>query len=169
MTTAEIIASILVRDLHAVQREIQSYETEADMWRIAEGTPNSAGTLALHLAGNLRHYVGTVLGGGSYVRDRSAEFSQRDVPRAEILRRLDAAISDVTSVLSRLTAARMVATFPEPAGGRWVSTEDMLIHLATHVTYHLGQIDYHRRLLSGNAGSIGAVSLAELRSAKPAL
>lgn len=168
MTTAEIIGTILLRDLHAVQREIQAYGSEPDIWRLSEGAPNSAGTLALHLAGNLRHYVGAVLGGGSYVRDRSAEFSQRGASRTEILRQLDAAIADVSSVVPRLTGAQMAATFPEPAGGRWVSTEDMLIHLATHLTYHLGQIDYHRRLLAGNADSIGAVSLAELRSAKPA-
>ncbi len=168
MTTAELIGGILVRDLHAVQRELEAYDREADIWKRTDTIPNSAGTLALHLAGNLRHYIGAVLGGTDYVRDRDAEFSRRDVPRSEMLRELDAAEADVGSVLSRLTASEMAATYPQAVAGKHCATEDMLIHLATHLTYHLGQIDYHRRLVAGNAASVGAVSPAELRSATSA-
>lgn len=155
----------MVRDLRAVQRELTAYEREADIWKRTETIPNAAGTLALHLAGNVRHYVGAVLGGTAYVRNRDAEFSRRDVPRRELLDALDAAVADVESVMPRLTAAQMAATFPQPVAGRRCATEDMLIHLATHLTFHLGQIDYHRRLVGGNAASIGAVSPAELRTA----
>ncbi len=165
MTTAELIGGILIRDLHAVQRELEAYEREADLWKLTDTIPNSAGTLALHLAGNVRHYVGAVLGGTGYARDRDAEFSRRGVARSELLRELDAAAADVGAVMSRLTDAQMAATFPQPVAGRQCATADMLIHLATHLTFHLGQIDYHRRLVAGNAASIGAVSPAELRSA----
>ncbi len=168
MTTAELIGGVLVRDLGAVQRELQAYEHEADLWKLTETIPNSAGTLALHLAGNLRHYIGAVLGNTGYVRDRDAEFSRRNVPRTELKRELDAAIDDVGAVMSRLTDTQMSATFPQAVAGKHCATEDMLIHLATHLTYHLGQIDYHRRLVAGNAASIGAVSPAELRSATSA-
>ncbi|MGH7668379.1 MAG: DinB family protein [Gemmatimonadaceae bacterium] len=165
MTTAEMIGTILVRDLRTVQRELEAYEHEADLWTLTSTIPNSAGTLAVHLAGNLRHFVGAVLGGTGYVRDRDAEFSRRDVPRKELLRELDATIADVGAVLSRLTEAQMAATFPQPVAGKRCATADVLLHLATHLTYHLGQIDYHRRLVAGNAASVGAVSPAELRSA----
>jgi uncharacterized damage-inducible protein DinB len=168
MTTAELIGGVLVRDLRAVERELDAYEHEADLWKISDAIPNSAGTLAVHLAGNLRHYVGAVLGGTGYVRDRDAEFSRRDVPRAELRRELDAAIDDVGAVMSRLTDEQMSATFPQAVAGKHCATQDMLIHLATHLAYHLGQIDYHRRLVAGNAASIGAVSPAELRSATSA-
>lgn len=168
MTTAELIGAVLTRDLRAVKRELEAYPSEADVWRLTSSIPNSAGTLALHLAGNIRHFVGGVLGGTGYVRDRKAEFADRDVPRAELLRRLDAAIADVGSTMTKLTDAQMAATFPEPVAGKLVSTADMLIHLAVHLTFHLGQIDYHRRLVAGNAASVGAVSPAELRSATPA-
>jgi uncharacterized damage-inducible protein DinB len=168
MTTAELIGGLLVRDLHAVQRELDAYASDADCWRLPATIPNSAGTMALHLAGNLRHYVGAVLGGTGYVRDRDAEFARRDVPRAEIRRELDAAIADVGTVMARLTDAQLATTFPQAVAGTHVSTLDMLMHLATHLTYHLGQIDYHRRLAAGNAASVGAVSPAELRSATPA-
>ncbi len=165
MTTAELIGGVLVRDLRAVQRELEAYEHEADLWKLTETIPNSAGTLAVHLAGNLRHYIGAVLGDTGYIRDRDAEFSRRNVPRAELQRELDAAIVDVGAVMSRLTDTQMSATFPQAVAGRHCATADMLIHLATHLTYHLGQIDYHRRLVAGNAASVGAVSPAELRSA----
>ncbi len=168
MTTAELIGGILTRDLRAVQRELAAYDREADIWARPDTIPNSAGTLAVHVAGNLRHYVGAVLGGTAYVRDRDAEFSRRNVPRSELIRELDAAAADVGVVMSRLTEADLATTFPQPVVGKHCSTADMLIHLATHLTYHLGQIDYHRRLVAGNAASIAAVSPAELRSATDA-
>jgi hypothetical protein len=168
MTTAELIGGLLVRDLRTVQRELAAYPSDADLWRQPNTIPNSAGTLALHLAGNLRHYVGAVLGDTGYVRDRDAEFRRRNVPRAEIMRELDAAVADVGAVMSRITDTELSATFPQAVAGKHVSTVDMLLHLATHLTYHLGQIDYHRRLAAGNAASVGAVSPAELRSATPA-
>lgn len=168
MTTAELIGGLLVRDVGAVRRELEAYPADADLWTLTDAIPNSAGTLALHLTGNLRHYVGAVLGGTGYVRDRNAEFARRNVPRAELLRGLDDAIADIGATMSRLTDAQLATTFPEAVAGQRVSTLDMLMHLAVHLTYHLGQIDYHRRLLGRSAASIGAVSPAQLRSATPA-
>ena len=73
------IAGILARDLRALRREIESFGDESDVWRVPPGISNSAGTLALHLAGNIQYYIGTVLGGTGYLRDRDAEFALRDV------------------------------------------------------------------------------------------
>lgn len=168
MSTAELIGGVLVRDIRALRRELDAYPDEASLWKTTATIPNSAGTLALHLAGNLRHYVGGLLGGSAYVRDRDAEFSRRGVPRAELLADLEAAEREVASATARLTDAQMAAPFPQAVAGKRFSTADMLIHLATHLTYHLGQIDYHRRLVAGNAASIGAVSPSELRTATPA-
>lgn len=168
MTIAELIGAMLVRDLKTLRRELDAYPKEADIWLKPATIPNSAGTLALHLVGNLRHFVGTVLGGTAYVRNRDAEFATANVPRAELLAGIDATIADVGAVMGRLTDAQLEATFPQAVAGKRVSTGDMLIHLATHLTYHLGQIDYHRRLAAGNAASVGAVSPGELRTATPA-
>ncbi len=168
MTTAELIGGILLRDVACVRREIEAYHHDADVWRLEPAIPNSAGTLAIHLAGNLRYYVGAVLGNTGYVRDREAEFSERDLPRAEILKRLDATRDDLTKVMPGLSDAQLAATYPVPVAGKAVSTADMLLHLAVHLTYHLGQMDYHRRLLGGSTKSLGAVSPADLRSARPA-
>ncbi|HEY5219054.1 MAG TPA: DUF1572 family protein [Gemmatimonadaceae bacterium] len=168
MNTAEMIGSVMVRDLRAARREIEAYDHEADLWRLSPTIPNSAGTLALHLAGNMRHFIGTVLGGTKYVRNRDAEFAARDVPRVEVLRELDAAVADVNAVVPHLTEAQLAATFPVPVAGHRAVTEDVLIHLVAHLGYHVGQMDYHRRALTGNSKSIGAMAPGELRSATPA-
>lgn len=166
MTTSTWISSIMARDLRGLRRELEAYADERDIWRIQPGISNSAGNLALHLAGNLQHFIGTVLGGTGYVRDRDAEFSRRDVPRAELLRQVDAAIVAV-GLLSRLSDADLAKPFPQPVAGVTLTTGDFMIHLAAHFTWHLGQIDYHRRLLTGQPGAIRAVLPTELASAQP--
>jgi len=160
------IAAIMSRDLRALRREIEAYRDERDLWRGAPGISNCGGTLALHLAGNIQFFVGTVLGATGYVRDRDAEFGRRDVPRTELLREIDAALAAVERGVARLSDAALSQPFPRPPGGFAVTTGDF--HLITHLTYHLGQVDYHRRLLTGEAGQIRAVALGELATASSA-
>jgi len=162
------VAAVMERDLAALRREVEAYSDEADLWRTVPGLANSAGTLALHLAGNLQHYVGRYFADTGYVRDRPAEFSRRNVPRAELLREIDAAREAVRSGLSRLTPALLQEDYPEPIAGMTVATGEYLVHLATHLTYHLGQIDYHRRVVTGNSAGVGAVGPAVLKSARAA-
>ena len=161
------IAAIFDRDLRALAREIEAYADERDLWRLPPGVPNSAGTLALHLAGNVQHYLGARLGDTGYRRDRPAEFADRDVPRAELLRRIEAARAAVRAAAARSEDARLAEEFPETVGGVRVPTGEYLIHLLTHLAYHLGQIDYHRRLVTGDARGVDAVRVAELGSARP--
>src|SRR5437588_7698292 len=99
------IAAIMSRDLRALRREIEAYADERDLWRVPPGISNCGGTLALHLAGNIQFYVGTVLGATGYVRDRGAEFGRRDVPRIELLREIDAALAAVERSMARLPDA----------------------------------------------------------------
>src|SRR2546422_11757061 len=129
---------------------------------------NCAGTLALHLGGNIQFFVGAVLAGTGYVRDRDAEFARRDVPRAELLREIDAAIAAVERGMARLAEAGLKEPYPQPPAGFAVTTGDFLLHVVAHLTYHLGQVDHHRRLLTGQAGQIRAVSLGEIATAVPA-
>ena len=146
------IARILVRDLRTLRREVESFADERDLWRVPPGISNSAGTLALHLAGNIRHYIGTVLGGTGYVRDRDAEFALRDAPRTDLLGTIDAALIAVERGMARVNDADLAKPYPDPH----------LIHLIAHFTYHLGQVDYHRRLLTGQPGQIHAVGFGDL-------
>ena len=83
MTLGESFAFILCRDLDRLAEQIRAYEDDASLWRVEGRTKNSGGTLARHLVGNVEHFVGAVLGGTGYVRDRDGEFSQRNLPRPE--------------------------------------------------------------------------------------
>ena len=162
------IANIITRELRALSREIQSFPDDQALWATPPGITNSAGTLALHLAGNLQHYVGTQLGGGDYKRDRPAEFSRRDVSRDELVREVEKALEAVEQTLPRMSDEMLAADFSENVGGQTLRTEEFLLHLATHLAYHLGQIDYHRRLVTGETGTVGAMAAKELTSARPA-
>src|SRR5262245_13323309 len=102
-TTTAAIGRMLSRELRTLRREVEAYPDDATLWKAPPGVPNAAGTLALHLAGNIQHYVGAVLGGSGYVRDRPAEFSKRDVPRDEILREIDAASAAVERTFPSLS------------------------------------------------------------------
>lgn len=149
---AQDLADLLDRDLRALVAEIEAYPSEASLWRLDGDIRNSGGTLALHLAGNLSHFVGAVLGGSGYVRDRDGEFGDRDVPRAEILRRVEEARVQLERALAELDRDALAAPYPSraPASlGEAPSTHRMLLHLSGHLMYHLGQVNYHRRLLGG--------------------
>lgn len=164
--TLPAVAAIFDRDLRTLAREIEAYADERDLWRLPPGIGNSAGTLALHLAGNVQHYLGHRLGGTGYRRDRPAEFAERDVPRVELLRRIEAARAAVRAAATRAGEEALEADFPEVVGGVRVKAGEYLIHLLTHFAYHLGQIDYHRRLVTGDVRGVDAVRVAELASAR---
>ena len=165
MKLQESIQAILVRELRGLRREIEAYDDEAQIWHLPPGISNSAGTLTLHLMGNLQSFVGAILGGSDYVRDRDAEFSRRDVPVATMLRELAQTIAAVDEALGTLPDQRLSEPFPLAFGDMTVTTGDFLVHLATHLAFHVGQIDYHRRLVTGDNRSIGPLAIPELASA----
>jgi uncharacterized damage-inducible protein DinB len=161
----EIIRQCMQRELRALRRELDAYPDDASLWALPPGIANSAGTLLLHLAGNLQHFVGRHLGGTSYVRNRDDEFSRRGMSRAEIAKELDAAAAALDLGFAKLTAAGMTSTFPEPIAGITFMTGDWLVHLVAHLGYHLGQIDYHRRIVLGDSTTVDAVPVKDLASA----
>ena len=160
------VAAILSRDLRTLRREVEAYPDERQLWKVAPGITNPGGTLVLHLMGNLQHYIGKQLGGTNYVRDRPAEFARRSVPRAELLREIDAAQKAV-ALLGILDETTLQKEFPEAVGGSMINTAEFLVHIACHFTYHLGQIDYHRRLVTGQNTPVPGLRPAELSTARP--
>jgi uncharacterized damage-inducible protein DinB len=164
--TPENVARVMVRDVNAVRRELEAYPDEASVWVLPPGVANSAGTLALHIAGNLQHFIGAVLGGSGYKRDRAAEFARRDVARSALIVELEAAIVAVGLGMSQVSEARLAEEFPEAIAGHRVNTGEWLIHLVAHLGYHLGQIDYHRRLVTKSGATVGAMAVPELGTAR---
>jgi hypothetical protein len=161
------ISAILVRELTSLKQEIEAYPDDADLWRVVPGISNPAGTLALHLAGNLQHFVGAILGATNYVRNRDAEFSARGLSKAQLAAEVTAAISAVEETFRRLGPSDMAAEYPEPVAKVRLNTGDFLIHLASHLAYHLGQVDYHRRIVTGSPVTVGTVAPTRLASARP--
>lgn len=161
----EWIHRILVRDVEALKRELVAFPDDASVWELRPGVTNSAGTLALHVAGNLRHFVGARLGDSDYRRDRPAEFAARDWPRDRLVAELESARAAVGAAFGGGRPIDVAADFPEAVGGYRIATGDFLIHLATHLAFHLGQVGYLRRIVTGNPTTVGTVGIPELASA----
>ena len=149
MIQAKELSALFGRDLKRLVQEIQAFPSDDTLWQTAPGVTNSAGNLALHLEGNLREYVGRQLGGIAYQRQRDLEFSTKDVAATELAARLSSVQEMVPRVIAGLSPAQLQATFPEKISGQTVaSTWQFLLHLYGHLSYHLGQIDYLRRILT---------------------
>ena len=146
---AEIIAKLLQRDLEKLKQELLEYRDETLIWKTVAGISNSAGNLCLHLVGNLNTYIGAELGQSGYIRNRELEFSQKDIPREELIQKIEGTIEVVTQTLDRLPAEALAQEYPLLVLKEKTSTGYFLTHLAVHLGYHLGQINYHRRILEG--------------------
>jgi len=143
----EILSKLFERDLKKLKTEITSYKEENKLWDVAGEIKNSAGNLCLHLLGNLQHYIGAVLGNSGYERNREAEFKSKNVPIEEMLKKIDKTVTIIKKTLSELEEKKLKEIYPINVFGEEMSTGYFLTHLVTHLNYHLGQINYHRRLL----------------------
>lgn len=141
------LTEIFSRDIGALKKEIESYNDNASIWKTKEGISNSAGNLCLHLVGNLSHFIGAVLGQTGYVREREKEFSLKDIPRSELIAAIEKTREVVNATLAALPPGALEKEYPLEMFGKKVKTDFMLLHLAAHLNYHLGQINYHRRLV----------------------
>jgi uncharacterized damage-inducible protein DinB len=162
MPIADELAALYRRDLTRLAQQVQAFTDHVLLWQCAPGIANSAGNLALHLEGNLREYVGRLIGGVPYHRVRAEEFAARGLAAAALVARIEETRQLVVSVIEKLSEEQMQAMFPESPLGATASTRQLLIHLQGHLNYHLGQIDYLRRVLTHGA----AVDYARLADAR---
>ena len=152
------LSALYARDLTRLIQELKAFPDTASVWKTAPGVSNAAGTLALHLEGGLRHFIGWQLGKIEFTRDRPLEFSARGVERAELIARLEAVKASIPPVIAALSDSDLSAIYPENVTGKPMTTRQWLIHLNGHLNYHLGQVDYLRRFATGS----GAIDLAAL-------
>ena len=141
------LKSIFERDLLKLKSEIDSYSHEENLWLVENSISNSAGNLTMHLIGNLNHFIGAQLGNTGYIRNREFEFSEKNFPKQKLLQQIDAAISMIHATLDELKETQLQEDYPLVVFKEKMSSEFFLVHLITHLSYHLGQINYHRRLL----------------------
>ena len=143
----ETLKTLFNRDLNKLKSEIGSYKNDANLWIIDKSIANSAGNLCLHLIGNLNTYIGATLGGSNYIRNRELECSLKDIPKQDLVKMIETTLSLVSETLDKITDEQLNSEYPMLVFQEKTSTEFFLIHLTTHLAYHLGQINYHRRLL----------------------
>lgn len=146
--TKEALTKLFERDLNKLAQEIAAYTNEQDIWKVQDGIANSGGNLCLHLVGNLKHFVGKMLGQIPYERKREKEFTDKDIPQQQLLQHIEETKTAVLSTIEKLNEEQLNNTYPSEVFGYSMSTEYFLIHLYGHLDYHLGQINYHRRLLN---------------------
>ncbi|MCL7753331.1 DUF1572 family protein [Polaribacter sp. Z022] len=146
MSITEII-TFYERDLNKVISEIELYKNEKQIWKVEKEVSNSAGNLVLHLIGNLHTFIGKELGKTNYVRNRELEFSQENISKKELINGIKETITMIKKSLNSLTDDEIKKDYPILKFEKKESTEFLLVHLAIHLSYHLGQINYHRRLL----------------------
>lgn len=153
MKNIEHLTTIFTRDLKRLSAEIELYTREENLWKVGGGITNSAGNLCLHLTGNLNHFIGADIGQTGYIRQRDLEFSLRNVPRAELLQKIEDTIAVVTQSLNRMSDDDLNNALATPKFDQFNNYGFMLLHLAAHLSYHLGQVNYHRRLLDTAGGN----------------
>lgn len=151
MTRARELAELFRRDLTRLVQELQAFPDSDTLWRNLPGVTNSAGNLAIHLEGNLREYIGRQLGGVDYQRDRPHEFTASGLALEDLVPRIAGIRDLVPQVVAALTDGQLGADYPERVLGESLSVTQFLIHLNGHLNYHLGQIDYLRRILTQGA------------------
>jgi len=145
LTTA--LVELFNRDLDIVANEINFYSDERKLWIISPDIKNSGGNLCLHICGNLQHFIGATLGNTGYIRDRDAEFGDKNIPKKELLDSIDRSKEVIVTVLNSLSEDQLAKDYPIDVFKKKMTTSFFLIHLHSHLNYHLGQINYHRRLL----------------------
>jgi uncharacterized damage-inducible protein DinB len=144
----QTLKTIFRRDLEKLKQEISSYQDESTLWLVEKNIANSAGNLCLHLIGNLNAYIGAEIGKTGYVRHRDLEFSLKNIPQKELLNEIEDVIIVVEKAFDTLKNEQLDQEYPLLVFAEKTSTGYFLVHLAAHLNYHLGQINYHRRLLS---------------------
>ena len=144
----ETLQVLFDRDLKKLKSEIESYTNEINIWKTDKSIANSSGNLCLHIIGNLNWFVGAQFGKTGYIRQRELEFSSKDIPRVDLLKEIDKTMLMLDNALLKVTNDQLEAEYPILVFKQKTSTYYFLIHLTTHLAYHLGQINYHRRLLN---------------------
>ncbi|MCA9837350.1 MAG: DinB family protein [Trueperaceae bacterium] len=161
-TLPENLRVLYLRDIATLERELALYPDDASVWQDLPGLPNCGGTLLLHMAGSLQYFFGTTFGKTGYVRNREAEFSRRNVPRTDIRVELTNAKKGVQAAFASLSEDDLERPFPVQFADAEFTTQLTLLQFLSHLAYHLGQIDYHRRAVTGSHASANAIAASEL-------
>ncbi len=142
-----VLTQLYERELNAVIKELNTFNSEENIWKTVPGISNSAGNLCLHLIGNLNHFIGATLANSGYLRNRELEFTAKNISRELLVKDLHSTIKLLNTSLQSINEDVLNSDFPLQLNNTTYSTNQMLHHLLSHLSYHLGQINYLRRIL----------------------
>jgi hypothetical protein len=140
-----VLADFYERDIRKLIEEVNLFKNEEDLWRTEGSVKNSVGNLALHIIGGLNHLVGATLARTQYVRDRDKEFTSKGVKREDLVAGLEALIPMINETLN---AQDLNAEYPAFFDKPKTTIGYVLVQLLAHLNYHLGQVNYLRRILN---------------------
>ncbi len=143
----DVFSKLLSRDLDKLALEISSFENEENLWKLFGGIKNTAGNLCLHLVGNLNHFIGSIMGDSGYVRNMESEFATKGVPKQQMMQMVVETKESIVSTLEQWKPGDLQKPYPVQVFGEEMTYEFFLIHLVAHLNYHLGQINYLRRMI----------------------
>ena len=134
---------------------------DAQVWWRPHPDSNAIGNLVLHVCGSTRHFVGRVVGGTGYERDRKAEFAQRGpIARADLLRVLDETVAETDGILGALDPGRLLEAREVPRDSPQ-SVLALVLRTSHHWAVHTGQIVYATKLLT--EGSLDELWMKTMR------
>ena len=142
-----VLISLFEKELDNLTEEIKAYEQDEQLWKTSDGITNSGGNLCLHLTGNLQHFIGATIGESGYIRNREAEFKLKNIPKQKLLEEIENTKRIVTDTLEQVSKKELDSDFPIQVFDEPLTTEYFLVYLLRHLSYHIGQINYHRRLV----------------------
>lgn len=136
------------RDLERLESELTLIAGD-NLWETVPGVVNSVGILTQHIVGNLNHFVGTALGNTDYIRNRDREFTQTGITSDKLISDVNDTSDMINRVLGNLEEGELANPYPMDIPMDY-SIYKFLLHLYGHLNYHLGQVNYLRRILSEN-------------------
>jgi uncharacterized damage-inducible protein DinB len=149
--TDRIFLDFSVRKLELLSNRIESCLDRLNaeqIWARGSENENAVGNLALHLAGNVRQWIVSGVGGKPDIRERDAEFAARgDASAAELKERLSAVVTEAAAVIGgvseqRLTERVTIQNYEQ-------SVLEAIYHVVEHFSMHTGQIQFATKMLTG--------------------
>lgn len=142
-----ILIDLYCKELDKLKDEINAYENDELVWKLTDQVQVTGGNICLYLAGNLQHYIGNMIGDSGYIRNKEAELKAKNVSRERLMEEIENTRQIVVDTLEQVSKAELLKVFPTKDFEESVTTEFYLVHLLNNFCFHLGQINFHRKLV----------------------
>ncbi|MGA3188462.1 MAG: DUF1572 family protein [Bryobacteraceae bacterium] len=149
--TGELFLNHSITKLTQMTAHIETCLSKLDsgqIWNRPHETQNSIGNLVLHLAGNVRQWIGSSIDGQPDIRQREREFALNSkMEPSELLATLHLTVSHAVLILKNLPPHRLTDLVSTQDGQR--SVLEVIYQVVGHFQQHTGQIIFETKRLTG--------------------